>query len=309
MSAPARIEGNYDPAKDYRTVVANITNHCNLACRHCFVFRDGNPNEAPRSIRDEMSDDVIVDTMVHLRDKHDISAALWMGGEPTLKPKLLRRLVELFEHSTITTNGQAPLVDFGPHVLYVVSLDGPKDLNDQIRGEGVFERAIANLERLPEDFSSKFQVQSVVTRSNQHRVEELIESLRETRLGWMTFSFIVPAATDPDNPDAWADNFERAEAVEMIMALKKKYPGFIRNTQRHLELMLPPYADRVTSYCPPNQMILSLYLEDDHFTVPFCCHGDDVDCERCGAWVVFHSAARMEANGLISWEDAAGFAG
>ena len=27
---------------------------------------------------------------------------------------------------------------------------------------------------------------------------------------------------------------------------------------------------------------------------PFCCYGNDVDCERCGAWIVFHLAARME---------------
>ncbi len=31
-----------------------------------------------------------------------------------------------------------------------------------------------------------------------------------------------------------------------------------------------------------------------HFTTPFCCYGNDVDCDRCGAWVVFHLAARFE---------------
>lgn len=245
--SPANIEGNYDPTKDYRTLVVNITNHCNLSCRHCFVFRDGNPNEAPRSIRDEMSDDVMVNTVAHLRDRHGIGAALWMGGEPMLKPRLLKRLVKLFNHSTITTNGTAPLIDFGPSVLYVVSLDGPEDLNDQIRGAGVFKRVLGNLERLSEDFSSEFQVQSVVTRTNQDRIEELVESLIHTRVGWMTFSFLVPTSTDVDSPDAWTDNFERAKAVEKVMALKEKYPGFVRNSQRHLELMLPPYANRVTA--------------------------------------------------------------
>ena len=250
-----------------------------------------------------MSDDLLISTMTHLRDKHDLQGALWMGGEPMLKPKLLKRLVKLFKHSTITTNGTAPLIDFGPSVLYVISLDGPEDLNDQIRGEGVFSKVMANLERLPEDFSSNFQIQSVVTKSNQDRVEELVESLIHTRVGWMTFSFIVPMSGDYDNPDVWADNHERSGAVKKIMALKEKYPGFIRNSTRHLELMLPPYDKRVTNFCPPNQNILSLYLEGDHFSVPNCCHGNDVDCDRCGAWVVFHSAARMEAMGVMSWEE------
>ncbi len=31
----------------------------------------------------------------------------------------------------------------------------------------------------------------------------------------------------------------------------------------------------------------------DHFTTPFCCYGNDVDCDRCGAWAVFHIAAKL----------------
>lgn len=305
MVESAPVLGRYDPDKPYRTLVVNVTNHCNLKCRHCFVFRDGNPSVAPLSIRDEMSDDRMVATLKELRDRHGIGMALWMGGEPLLKPRLLRRTVALFPRNTITTNGTAPLIDFGPDLLYVLSLDGPRDLNDAIRGAGVYDRVMANLARLPRSFESRVQVQSVVTRTNQHRIEELIQALLGTRVGWMTFSFFVPAASDPDNPDAWPDNEARAEAVRAVMALKARYPAFVRNATRHLELMLPPYADRVTRFCPPGRSILSLYLEDDHFRVPFCCHGDDVDCARCGAWVVFHTAALMEKSGH-SWEEAPG---
>jgi len=41
--------------------------------------------------------------------------------------------------------------------------------------------------------------------------------------------------------------------------------------------------------------VLPLYLEGDHLTTPFCCYGNDVDCERCGGWVVFHLAAKLWA--------------
>jgi MoaA/NifB/PqqE/SkfB family radical SAM enzyme len=31
--------------KDYRPIaLVNITNRCNLKCKHCFVFREGTPN-------------------------------------------------------------------------------------------------------------------------------------------------------------------------------------------------------------------------------------------------------------------------
>ena len=194
---------------------------------------------------------------------------------------------------SITTNGTVPLTDFGPEVLYVVSLDGPEDLNDAIRGQGVYRRVLRNLSRLPEDFSSPVQVQCVVTRRNQDRLEELVQALRQTRIGWMTFSFYVPTGADT-NGDAWATNEERAAAVHEVLRLKECYPGFVRNTRRSLELMLPPHAQRVTEACPAQRLILPLYLEGDHFRTPFCCYGNDVDCARCGAWAVFHLAARLE---------------
>ena len=78
------------------------------------------------------------------------------------------------------------------------------------------------------------------------------------------------------------------------MRLKSLHGGFIRNSTRSLELMLPPDCDRVTASCPTRHMLLPLWLEGDHFTTPFCCYGNDVDCHRCGAWVVFQMAARAE---------------
>ncbi len=302
MSIQANITGNYSESAQYPSAAVNITNHCNLQCRHCFVFREGNPNAAPVSIRDEMADDVVLDTLKQLRDRHQIRHMLWMGGEPMLKPKLLRKGVRLFQRNTITTNGTAPLIDFGGNLLYVISMDGPEDLNDAIRGEGVYQKVLGNIERLPRDFGSEFQVQTVVTRRNHQRMEELVSSLLQTQVGWMTFSFMVPKDGEHDNPDVWDTNEERAEAVQTIMSLKQKYPRFIRNTIRHLELMMPPYAERVTSVCPATKTVLSLYLEDDHFTTPFCCYGNDVDCARCGAWVMFHGADKMERAGLIDWE-------
>ena len=287
----ADLTGAYRDDAPYPAAIVNVTNRCNLSCTHCFVFRDGNPNQAPRSRRDEMRDEEILETLRALRDRHGIVSMLWMGGEPLLKPRLLEQGIALFPSNTITTNGTVPLRDFGPRVLYVVSLDGPEELNDPIRGAGVFRRVMRTLSRIPVDFGSRVQVQGVVTRRNQHRLEELVEAVRTTRAAWMTFSFYVPRAGDRGE-DAWRTNDDRAVAVREIMRLKAQYPGFVRNTTRSLELMLPENSRRVTDACPARHLILPLYMERDRFVTPFCCYGNDVDCERCGAWVVFHLAAR-----------------
>jgi MoaA/NifB/PqqE/SkfB family radical SAM enzyme len=218
-----------------------------------------------------------------------------MGGEPLLRRSVLERGTRLFRQNTVTTNGTIPLVDLGPGVLYVVSLDGPEDLNDAIRGKGVYRKVLRNLSRLPAGFSCPVQVQCVVTRRNEHRLEEFVLALRSAGVAWMTFSFYVPRSDDSGD-DAWPDNEERSRAVREVMRLKETYPGFIRNTRRSLELMLPPNAKRVTENCPAQEVLLPLYMDGDHFTVPFCCYGNDVDCDRCGAWAIFHLAARREGS-------------
>jgi MoaA/NifB/PqqE/SkfB family radical SAM enzyme len=291
--ARVRLSGHYRDDARYPAAIVNVTNRCNLSCAHCFVFRDGNPNEAPRSGRDEMSDDEILDTLAALRDRHGIVSMLWMGGEPLLRRSLLARGVRVFARNTITTNGTVPLVDFGPEVLYVVSLDGPEDLNDALRGAGTFRRVMRTLARLPAGFRSPVQIQCVVTRRNQDRLEELVDALAGTRAGWITFSFYVPRIADR-SPDAWPTNEDRRVAVEEVMRLKASHPTFVRNSARSLALMLPAEARPVTDACPARDEVLPLYLEGRGFVTPFCCYGNDVDCARCGAWVVFHLAAKRE---------------
>ncbi|MDP6978457.1 MAG: hypothetical protein QF570_07635 [Myxococcota bacterium] len=44
------------------------------------------------------------------------------------------------------------------------------------------------------------------------------------------------------------------------------------------------------------------YIEGNDFTTPFCCYGNNVDCDRCGAWGVFATAAKLPG----PWHDAQG---
>lgn len=293
----ARLAGCYRDDASYPAAMVNVTNRCNLACAHCFIYRAGNPNEEPLSVRDEMSDEDVLATLADLRDRHGIRTMLWMGGEPLLRRPLLTAGLRLFARNVITTNGTVPLVDFGPDALYVVSLDGPEDLNDALRGPGTYRRVMRTLERLPPFFTTPVQVQCVVTRRNEHRLEELVAALRRTRVSWLTFTWYVPRRGDTSG-DAWPDNAARARSVGEVQRLKRLHPGFIRNAARSLALMLPPACERVTAACPAQAHVLPLWMERDHFSTPFCCYGNDVDCARCGAWVVFSLAAKRASS---SW--------
>jgi sulfatase maturation enzyme AslB (radical SAM superfamily) len=277
-----------DPPPQYPGAMVNVTNRCNLRCQHCFVFRDGNPNE----LEGEMKPERVLSELERLRDRHGIRNMLWMGGEPMLRWRMLEKGLALFERNTITTNGTIPLKDFGPDLIYVISLDGPREVNDPVRGEGVFDRVMKTVAAIPDGFRPTVMVQCVLHRENQDRLEELVHELRPTRVQGLTFSFYVPRAGEVSSR-SWESVEEREAAIDIVFELKRRYPDFIWNSTRSLDLLRPATARLVTDHCPMQQIMLPLYIEGDHFTTPFCCYGNDVDCNRCGAWGVFSMAAKM----------------
>lgn len=276
------------PEHQYPAAMVNITNRCTLRCRHCFVYREGNPNDP----RGEMDSAAMVQKLAELQKRYGILTMLWMGGEPLLRPEVLREGAKLFGRNTVTTNGTLDLIEL-PRCIYVVSLDGPPEVNDAIRGKGAFEKVMKTLQRLPEKFGPTVMCQCVVTRLNEDRLEELVERLRPTRIQGLTFSFYVPRRKD-DSELTWGSLERRDRAVREAIRLKEKYPDFIWNKRRSLELTLSPNAKAVTDRCPSKQYVLPLYLEGQNFVSPYCCYGNDVNCDLCGAWVVFYLAAKLE---------------
>jgi MoaA/NifB/PqqE/SkfB family radical SAM enzyme len=274
--------------RQYPAAMVNITNKCTLRCKHCFVFREGNPND-PKA---EMDTSTMVRKLSELQRRHGIQTMLWMGGEPLLRPDVLMEGAKVFSNNTITTNGTLDLIHL-PRCTYVISVDGPPDYNDSIRGKGSFDKVMRTLSRVPQYFEPKVMCQCVVTKENEGLLEDLVTLLRPTRAEGMTFSFYVPPREDQSGL-SWGSLERRDEAVQEVSRLKKTYPDFVWNNRRSLELMLSENSRPVTDNCPSKRLVLPLYLEGDEFTTPFCCYGNDVDCDLCGAWVVFYLAAKAE---------------
>jgi MoaA/NifB/PqqE/SkfB family radical SAM enzyme len=279
-----------ETARQWPAAMVNITNRCNLRCRHCFVFRDENPTD----INGEMDTETMVKRLGELQVRHGIQTMLWMGGEPLIRQDVLRKGTKWFPKNTVTTNGTIDLIDL-PRCTYVVSIDGPQEINDAIRGKGSFRRVVKTLSRLPDDFKPTVMCQYVVTKENEAGMEETVHILQKTKAQGMTFSFYVPPRNDTSSL-TWGSLERRDKAVREAMRLKELYPKFVWNRHRALELTLSQNAKTVTDKCYAKEFVMPLYLDGDRFTRPFCCMGNDVDCDLCGSWVVFNLAAKIEMN-------------
>jgi MoaA/NifB/PqqE/SkfB family radical SAM enzyme len=272
----------------YRAALVNVTNVCNLDCRHCFVFRASNPNRP----RDKMDDATMLHQLRVLRDRHGIEHMLFMGGEPMIRKKLVLEAMQLFKTSAIVTNGTYGIPSVPGH-LVTVSLDGPEALNDSLRGEGVFQRVKESVHRRYPDDGTTVILQMSVTRENASGVEAFVEAVADWPIDGVAFSFYVPTQHDCGSL-AWDDLRERDEVVRRVIELKKRYPDLVKANVGALELMLSDVAIRYTGERGENclmRRMLPLYMGDGgSFERTFCCYGNDVDCTRCGAYAVFNAA-------------------
>lgn len=265
-----------------------VTNACNLDCAHCFVFREGTPN-APR---DKIRDADMLHQLRVLRDRHGIRSMLFMGGEPMIRKALVLEAMNLFESSSIVTNGTYGIPSVPGH-LVTVSLDGPERYNDEIRGKGVFRKVEeAVYARDPND-GTTVMLQMTITKENACGLEEFVESVKDWPVSGLAFTFYVPRRGEKGGRFAWDDLRERDEAVRKLIELKRRH-GNIKANVGALELMLSDVALRYTGeHGEPCNMkhMLPLYVgEGGAFERTFCCYGNDVDCSRCGAYAVFNSA-------------------
>jgi radical SAM protein with 4Fe4S-binding SPASM domain len=132
-------------------VVWNLTRACNLACRHCYASARSRPDP------DEMTTSEITRVLESLAS-YEVPALLLSGGEPTARPDfldILETASALGLATTVSTNGT--LIDAataqriaGAGVAYVgISLDGPPDLHDKLRGvRGAWQRSVEALDEL-----------------------------------------------------------------------------------------------------------------------------------------------------------------
>lgn len=192
-----------------------LTNKCNLRCTHCpFWKRSGF----------EQGFEGVVATLERLAWL-GVRILILEGGEPLIwrdGTRRIRHVVEaariLFPCVCMTTNGTLPWGDL-PLDRVWVSLDGPPAIHDKIRGHGVFDLALANLQS---HGKGRAFVSTTVSKENFQSIPQMIVMLKGIVEG-VTIQFYYPYQGLPD--PKFVPPSERGLLMDELIRLKKMgYP-------------------------------------------------------------------------------------
>lgn len=208
----------------------NLTFCCNLRCEFCDLWRLKHEElDEERALR-------VVDKICEL----GVPVLDFSGGEPMLRKDLFALAKRAKEYGCIlsmNTNGTlfdeekadkaSKLFDY-----IVISLDGPKEVHDDLRGvKGSYDRALRALDLLKQR-GVRVGINTVITPTNLRLLPSFIEEIRK-RADFLT--------VQPINPCNRALNYDEV-ALEKLKAL------LLRLRMKGLAPLPIPYIEGIFSY-------------------------------------------------------------
>ena len=279
--------------REYHGAIVDLTDRCNLRCRHCFYYRNKRDSR-------ELPDHELLRGLETLRDRHKIRSMEWCGGEPLVRRELFEAGAALFPHNMLYTNGTLGIPRIS-NVTTCVSLDGPPEIHDYIRGEGCFERIATNLANAE---NQTVLILCTLNRANAAHLEEFlrsVEQLERPGLSLPVFLLIFTPLRRYREVEGYDHTYEqrdqlaftwdeRDRLLEQIRRMRGEFPDRILNNDLLLELMHSSNASDCIKRCNRPQVTLSLDLRLNR-KLP-CVLGPDVDCGRCGCPFPYEREAR-----------------
>lgn len=263
----------------------DLTNRCNLRCKHCYFFE--------QEVPEEFSDEEWLAKFKEMGTSWNKTRSVtWIGGEPLLRKELIEQGKKYFAHNLIVTNGLITLPDW-KDVHFHISIDGDEEAHEKMRNQkGIYQKIKKHADRPDLNVVLAYTITSL----NVDVIEKVLEEWHPVGIKGILFSFYTPieSIADPLFP-GWD---KRDAALDMLIRLKEsKYGNYIQNETRVLELMKQENAKQVTDTCLFKSK--GFALDPVGKKKPKCMLGDKADCEKCGCIVPYYLHWRMEKKKII----------
>lgn len=224
-----------------------ITNRCNMKCPFCFS-RAGNEYH-------DLSKDIIQKIIFQLVEKK-IFAVTITGGEPLMRSDF-EELVDCFAPwQILSLNTNATLID-KYKAKYIsqrfhsimVSLDGPPDIHDSIRGKGSFEKAIQGIHYLMNEGkgSSGVFVNCTVTNQNKDVLDDVVKIALQCNIARINFGECLAAGRNLNGESDQLNVSDKINIAEMIKTLAQQYNGQIAVTTDYFNSYLTDFEPEVAA--------------------------------------------------------------
>ena len=182
-------------------LIASITSSCNLHCAGCYSRANHATEDcAPqRQLTTEQWESIFVQA-----EELGISFILLAGGEPLLRFDVMEAagkhsniLFPIFTNGTFLGKSCFQLLDRCRNLIPVISIEGDRELTDARRGEGVYGKVTANMERLRKQ-GLLFGCSITVTTENLSEVlsDDFVSSLSKLGCKAMFFIEFVPVTEE-----------------------------------------------------------------------------------------------------------------
>jgi len=179
-------------------ITMDLTYDCNLRCKFCFFYAPGkllNFKNEPHLNLNEIKK--LVDSVKGRNTSFTLS-----GGEPALRKDIIEIIESIKENKFICgllTNGVAlepaisnRLIDLD--LDYVcVSLNGPRDVDDELRGRNTFDRSYDNIRSIiakRKKNKPKILINLIICSANYTRLREVIDIAADLKIDCLSLSML-----------------------------------------------------------------------------------------------------------------------
>ena len=211
-------------------LIASITSKCNLHCAGCYSRCNHATvdSEPVRQLTDEEWQNVFDEA-----EELGISFILLAGGEPMLRRGVIEAagkkqniLFPIFTNGTYLDERYLELFDKCRNLIPVMSIEGSRELTDERRGAGIYDRLIANMDEIKKR-GLIFGASVTVTTRNYREVtsQAFLDSLAEKGCKVVIFVEYVPV-TEESRELAPTDT-EREYLQSEIIRLRETHPEMV----------------------------------------------------------------------------------
>lgn len=261
----------------------HLTERCNLSCRHCYQQKGKVREMTPEEIKAQI--DGAADMFQAWEEEQGMTLSPsihFTGGEPFLYDGLWDAVAHARDagcRTAILTNGSLIRKEDARRAKTLgvseiqISLEGPRDIHDKIRGKGSFAAALRGARILAEN-GQNVMANVTLSRLNADRIEETVETAKDAVFSSIGFSRLVPCGSGHDLLAQMLNPQEIRQAFSQILDLNG--PDFEVSSG-------DPLATVLAGVKPAKGCSLALSGCSAGFSgVTVACDGTVMPCRRIG---------------------------